>query len=52
MSGLAEVWNIASATGANVLALNVIEAAATVGTIIQKRDALNALIMDHKQERW
>lgn len=50
--GLQKVWDIGLRSGANVLALNVIEAAFTDGTIIQRRDALNALIANHKQDRW
>ncbi|KAL8819830.1 MAG: hypothetical protein Q9191_007648 [Dirinaria sp. TL-2023a] len=49
---LQKVWDIGLASGANVLALNVIEAAFTIGTIVQRRDALNTLIANHKQDRW
>lgn len=47
-----KVWDIGLASGANILALNVIEAAFTDDTIVQRRDALNALIADHEQDRW
>lgn len=40
-------------TGANVLALNIIEAAAPSDSLIQRRNQLNALITKHHEdERW
>lgn len=45
------VWNIALDTGANVLALTVLEAAASSDRMLRKRDQLNAMIKDHQQER-
>ena len=38
-------------TGANVLALTVIEAAVRNSSLIQKRDALNTLIAGHVADR-
>ena len=45
------VWNIALDTGTNVLALTVLEAAASSDRMLRKRDELNAMIKDHQQER-
>ncbi|MCJ1285515.1 hypothetical protein MMC26_004855 [Xylographa opegraphella] len=46
-----EVWSIALETGANVLALTVIEAAARNASLIRRRDTLNAIISGHKADR-
>ena len=45
-----EVWNIALATGANVLALTVPEAAVRDASLVRRRDTLNALIEEHVAE--
>ncbi len=45
------VWNVALDTGAKVLALNVLEAAASSEGMIQRRNRLNSMIKDHQQER-
>lgn len=45
------VWNIALDTGANILALTVLEAAASSKSMLRKRNQLNAMIKDHQQER-
>lgn len=45
------VWNIALDTGANVLALTVLEAAASSERMLRKKNQLNAMIKDHQQER-
>ena len=47
-----KVWDLALDHSVNVLALNVIECAASVGTIIERRNRLNALIGSHSQDRW
>ena len=47
-----KVWDLALDSGANVLALNVVECAASTGTIVQRRDRLNQLINLHRQDRW
>lgn len=40
-------------TGANVLALNIVEAAARSESLILRRRQLNALIANHhEKERW
>ncbi|MCJ1472533.1 hypothetical protein MMC13_001182 [Lambiella insularis] len=49
---LQAVWNIALNTGANVLALTIIEASVNSGTLIERRDTLNALIAEHKVDRF
>ena len=48
---IAKVWEAALETGANVLALNVLEAAASSPRMIEKRNQLNAMIMNHKEDR-
>ena len=45
------VWNVALATGANVLALTVTDAAASSERMDQKRTILNAFIKHHQHER-
>ena len=46
-------WKMALDTGANVLALNIVEAAARSESLIQRRRQLNALIANHhEKERW
>jgi hypothetical protein len=45
------VWDVALNTGASVLALNVLEAAASSPSMIEKRNMLNAMIKDHQQDR-
>ncbi|KAL8724206.1 MAG: hypothetical protein Q9166_008084 [cf. Caloplaca sp. 2 TL-2023] len=49
---LKEVWTVALDTGANVLALSVLEAAYTSGGAVQRRNALNSLIRQHSEDRW
>ncbi|KAL8953457.1 MAG: hypothetical protein Q9222_000661 [Ikaeria aurantiellina] len=39
-------------TGANVLALSVLEAEYTSGGIVQRRNELNDLIAHHSDDRW
>lgn len=39
-------------TGAKVLALNVIEAASPNKDLRHRRSELNALIANHKEDRW
>ncbi len=48
-----KVWKVALDTGANVLALNVLEAAATSSGDREdpKRSSLNSKIASHQQER-
>lgn len=51
--GLKQCWKVALDTGANVLALNILEAAAPSDSLIQRRNQLNALITNHHEdERW
>ncbi len=45
------VWNVALDTGANVLALTVLEAAASSERMLRKKNLLNAMIKDHQEER-
>ena len=47
-----KVWNMALDSGASVLGLSIPEAAATIGSIVQRRSAVNAMIADHQQDRW
>ncbi|KAL8930083.1 MAG: hypothetical protein Q9172_000168 [Xanthocarpia lactea] len=47
-----EVWAVALATGANVLALSVLEAQHTVGDVVQRRNDLNEMIAQHSDDRW
>ncbi|KAL9631031.1 MAG: hypothetical protein Q9164_006110 [Protoblastenia rupestris] len=49
---LIKVWRIALDTGAKVLALNVIECASSNGRLVQKRNALNAMISKHEEDRF
>ena len=51
MEGIGLVWSIALETGANVLALTVTEAAVRDGSLMRRRDALNALIAEHEADR-
>ena len=46
-----KVWKVALDTGANVLALTVLEAAASSPRLTGKRDELNAMIKDHQEDR-
>jgi len=46
-----KVWTVALETDANVLALNVIEAAAPSPQLIEKRNSLNAMIENHQEDR-
>ena len=48
---IAKVWKVALDTGANVLALNVLEAAASSPRMIEKRNQLNSMIMSHHEDR-
>jgi hypothetical protein len=48
---LEKVWNIALETGANVLALSVIECAVRSDKLLKKRDELNDLIAGHEADR-
>ena len=47
-----KVWDLALDHSASVLALNVIECAASIGTIVERRNRLNELIGSHSQDRW
>ncbi|KAL9605345.1 MAG: hypothetical protein Q9179_001473 [Wetmoreana sp. 5 TL-2023] len=49
---LKKVWTVALDTGANVLALSVLEAEYTAGDIVERRNNLNSLIASHTEERW
>ena len=51
-TGIEKVWDLALDHSANVLALNVIECAASIGTIVERRNRLNELIGSHSQDRW
>ena len=46
-----KVWKVALGTGANVLALNIIEAAAASSSLTKRRNSLNAMIAGHQEER-
>lgn len=46
-----KVWTVALETGAQVLALNVIEAAVTSESIPERRNSLNTMIQNHKEDR-
>ncbi|KAL9130209.1 MAG: hypothetical protein Q9217_001554 [Psora testacea] len=48
----AKVWRVALDSGAKVLALNVIEAASTLGTLVGRRNDLNAMIAKHEEDRF
>ncbi|KAI4123789.1 MAG: hypothetical protein LQ338_005093 [Usnochroma carphineum] len=48
---LKNVWRVALDTGANVLALSVLEAEYTSGDIVQRRKDLNNLIACHEEDR-
>ncbi|KAL9019786.1 MAG: hypothetical protein Q9185_002930 [Variospora sp. 1 TL-2023] len=48
---LKEVWTVALETGANVLALSVLEGEYTSGDIVQRRKELNGLIASHEERR-
>lgn len=50
--GLKKVWKVALDTGANVLALNILEAEASGDKANSKRNALNDRIINHQQERY
>ncbi|KAL2044583.1 hypothetical protein ABVK25_012360 [Lepraria finkii] len=50
--GLKKVWDIALNTGANIMALNVLEAAGLSPRMIEKKNMLNAMIKDHQQDRF
>ena len=45
------VWRTALESGANVLALNIIESARGSDVLIQKRASLNKSILEHNEER-
>lgn len=45
------MWKVALDTGANVLALNVIEAAASSPRMIERRNMLNAMIKAHQEAK-
>ncbi|KAF6217628.1 hypothetical protein HO133_006730 [Letharia lupina] len=49
--GLKKVWKVALDTGANVLALNVLEAEGSGDRENSKRNSLNKMIANHHQER-
>lgn len=49
-STIEKVWQLALDTGANVLALNVIETAASGTGMVQKRNLLNDLIVHHEDD--
>ncbi len=46
-----KVWKVALDTGANVLALNVLEAESSGNELNSRRNALNNKIENHQQER-
>ncbi|KAL8646726.1 MAG: hypothetical protein Q9226_006741, partial [Calogaya cf. arnoldii] len=46
-----DVWTVALETGANVLALSVLEAEHTGGDLIQRRNELNWMIAQHSEDR-
>lgn len=46
-----KVWKVALDTGANVLALNVLEAEGSGDREISNRNSLNSKIANHQQER-
>ncbi len=46
-----KTWNTALDTGANLLACTVIECASSSESLIRRRNALNALIAEHVQDR-
>ena len=48
---LEKIWNVALETGANVLALNILEAEASSDKANSRRNTLNEKILNHKQER-
>ncbi|KAL8958807.1 MAG: hypothetical protein Q9193_004205 [Seirophora villosa] len=48
---LKQVWTVALDSGANVLALNVLEGEHTSGDIVPRRKQLNALIAGHEEHR-
>ncbi|KAL8715568.1 MAG: hypothetical protein Q9220_000904 [cf. Caloplaca sp. 1 TL-2023] len=50
-SSAEKVWKVALETGANVLALSVLEAEHTSGGIVQRRNELNDLITRHSEDR-
>ncbi|CAD6589919.1 MAG: hypothetical protein ASARMPREDX12_004074 [Alectoria sarmentosa] len=50
--GLKKVWKVALDTGANVLALNVLEADGSGDRVNSKRNSLNDKIANHQQERY
>ncbi|MCJ1277097.1 hypothetical protein MMC21_004906 [Puttea exsequens] len=50
--GLEKVWTVAIATGANVLALDVIEAAASSPQAIEMRKVLNQKIKEHQEDKF
>lgn len=47
-----KVWTVALDTGANVLALSVLEAQYTLEGIVERRNHLNGLIARHSEDRW
>ncbi|KAL8632854.1 hypothetical protein Q9189_001408 [Teloschistes chrysophthalmus] len=49
---LKKVWTVALETGANVLALSVLEAEYTSGDIVERRNDLNNRIATHSEDRW
>ncbi|KAI4261761.1 MAG: hypothetical protein L6R42_003044 [Xanthoria sp. 1 TBL-2021] len=49
---LKDIWSVALETGANVLALSVLEAEHTGGDLIQRRNELNEMISRHSEHRW
>ncbi|KAL6720504.1 hypothetical protein ACLMJK_002428 [Lecanora helva] len=50
--GLKPVWKAALDTGANVLALNVLEVAASSSRAIDMRNSLNTMIKNHRENRF
>lgn len=50
--GLQKVWKVALETGANVLALNVLEASASNEILNSERDSLNDKIANHQEARY
>ena len=46
-----KIWQLALDTGASVLALNVIETAASSTGMVQRRNFLNDMIVHHEEDR-
>ena len=51
MAKTGKAWKVALNTGANVLALTVIETAGSSSSMIKKRNDLNNMIKEHEEDR-